>query len=222
MGTGQDPGIKKVALVAGATGLTGGQLVTALLDDPRYSVVKAITRKPLTRVHPRLENAVIDFDRIHTYSEELKADDIFCCLGTTMKAAGSREAFERVDYHYPVAIAERGKTLGATQYLLMSSLGANKNSMFYYNRVNWRVEEAIDAMGYQALHIMRPSLLVGPREERRQGEAAAKWFFRTFGIVIPSKYKAIASIKVARAMVHFANAGLMGVHIHESASLQKF
>jgi uncharacterized protein YbjT (DUF2867 family) len=222
MGTEQDSGRVKVALVAGATGLTGGQLVSALLDDPRYSVVKAITRKPLARVHPRLENAVIDFDQIHTYTDELKADDVFCCLGTTMKAAGSKEAFESVDYHYPVALAERAKTLGASQFLLMSSLGANKNSAFFYNRVKGRVEETIAGLGYHALHIMRPSLLVGPREEYRQGEAAAKWFFRTFGFLVPSKYKAIASIKVARAMVHFANSGLTGVHIHESAALQKF
>jgi uncharacterized protein YbjT (DUF2867 family) len=222
MGAGQDPGLSKVALVAGATGLTGGQLVTALLDDPRYSVVKAITRKPLARVHPKLENAVIDFERIHTYTDELKADDVFCCLGTTMKVAGSREAFERVDYHYPVAIAERANALGAKQFLLMSSLGANKKSPFYYNRVKGRVEETIAGIGYQALHIMRPSLLVGPREEYRRGEAAAKWFFRTFGTIVPSRYKAIASIKVARAMVHFANSGMTGVHIHESASLQKF
>lgn len=222
MGTGQDSGINKVAVVAGATGLTGGQLVTALLDDPRYGVVKAITRKPLTRVHPKLENVVIDFDRIHTYTDELKADDVFCCLGTTMKAAGSKEAFERVDYQYPVALAERAKSLGATQFLLVSALGADTKSIFYYNRVKGRVEEAIAGLGYHALHIMRPSLLVGPREEYRRGEAAAKWFFRTFGTFVPSKYKAIASIKVARAMVHFANSGLTGIHIHESASLQKF
>ncbi|HEY8512029.1 MAG TPA: oxidoreductase [Cyclobacteriaceae bacterium] len=222
MGAGQNPGLSKIALVAGATGLTGGQLVTTLLDDPRYSVVKAITRKPLTRVHPKLENAVIDFERIHSYTDELKADDVFCCLGTTMKAAGSKEAFERVDYYYPVALAERAKALGATQFLLMSSLGASKNSAFYYSRVKGMAEETIAGIGYHALHIMRPSLLVGPREEYRRGEAAAKWFFRTFGTFVPSKYKAIASIKVARAMVHFANSGMTGVHIHESASLQKF
>ncbi len=222
MGTGENPGRVKVALVAGATGLTGSQLVTALLEDPRYSLVKTISRKPLARVHPRLENAVIDFDNIHTYTDELKADDIFCCLGTTMKAAGSKEAFERVDYHYPVALAERAKALGATQYLLVSALGANKNSTFYYNRIKGKVEETIAGLEYQAIHIMRPALLVGPREEHRQAEAAAKWFFRTFGVLVPSKYKAIASIKVARAMVHFANSGMTGVHVHESASLQKF
>ncbi|HEX7014941.1 MAG TPA: oxidoreductase [Cyclobacteriaceae bacterium] len=222
MGTGQDSGRVKVALVAGATGLTGGQLVTTLLDDPRYSVVKAITRKPLARVHPKLENPVIDFDRLGTYSDELKADDIFCCLGTTMKSAGSKEAFERVDYHYPVVLAERGKALGASQFLLISALGASKKSAFFYNRVKGKVEEAISGMGYPAVHIMRPALLVGPREEHRQSEAAAKWFFRTFGFLVPAKYKAIASIKVARAMVHFANSGLTGIHIHESAGLQKF
>lgn len=212
----------RVALVAGATGLVGGQLVTTLLEDQRYSVVKAITRTPLTKSHPRLENFTVDFEELVQYHEELEADDIFCCLGTTMKTAGSKEAFEKVDYHYPLGLAKRCKELGATQYLLVSALGANAKSSVYYNRVKGRVEEAITNVGFDALHIFRPSLLVGPREEHRSGEAAAKWFFRTFGLFIPSKYKAIASIKVARAMAHFARSGAPGVHIHESVAMQKF
>ncbi len=212
----------RTALVAGATGLVGVQLVTTLLEDQRYNVVKAITRKPLRQTHPRLENFIIDFDALAQYHDELRADDIYCCLGTTMKTAGSKKAFEKVDYHYPLTLAQQCKALGATQYLLVSALGANPNSSVYYNRVKGRVEEAIKDVGFETLHIFRPSLLVGPREEYRSGEAAAKWFFRTFGLFIPSKYKAIASIKVARAMAYFARAGERGVHIHESVEMQKF
>ena len=212
----------RIALVAGATGLVGSQLVATLLEDPRYSVVKAITRRPLAKTHPRLENFTIDFDALSQYDDELKADDIFCCLGTTMKTAGSEKAFEQVDYHYPLELAKRCKELGATQYLLVSALGANPNSSIYYNRVKGRVEAAVAGVGFECVHIVRPSLLVGPREEYRSGEVAAKWFFRTFGLLIPSKYKAIASIKVARAMAHFARIGEPGVHIHESVTLQKF
>ena len=212
----------RTALVAGATGLVGSQLVTTLLEDERYETVKAITRKPLNRTHPRLENHVIDFDVMSQYVDELKADDIFCCLGTTMKTAGSKEAFEKVDYHYPLELAKRCKELGATQYLLVSALGANLRASVYYNRVKGRVEEAVKLVGFESTHIFRPSLLVGPREEYRSGEAAAKWFFRNFGFLVPSKYKAIASIKVARAMAHFARSGERGVHIHESVTLQKY
>lgn len=210
------------ALVAGATGLVGAQLVTTLLEDQRYGVVKAITRKPLGKIHPRLENFVVDFDALSRYTDELKADDIFCCLGTTMKIAGSKEAFEKVDYHYPVELARKCKALGAGQYLLVSALGANPRASVYYNRVKGEVEQAIMQTGYSSIHIFRPSLLLGPREEYRSGEVAAKWFFRTFGFLVPSKYKAVASIKVARAMAHFARSGEQGVHIHESATLQKF
>lgn len=212
----------KTALVAGATGLVGSQLVTTLLEDERYGTVKALSRRPLTAMHPRLENYLIDFDALSQYSEELKADDIFCCLGSTMKTAGSREAFEKVDYHYPLGLAQRCRELGATQYLLVSALGANPRASVYYNRVKGRIEEAAIKVGYESTHIFRPSLLVGPREEYRSGEAAAKWFFRHFSFLVPSKYKAIASIKVARAMAHFARSGEPGVHIHESVTLQKY
>lgn len=212
----------RTALVAGATGLIGSQLVTTLLEDQRYSLVKTITRKPVSQTHPRLENFVVDFNTLSEYNDELKADDVFCCLGTTMSAAGSKKAFEQVDYHYPLTLAQRCKDLGATKYLLVSALGADPRSSVYYNRVKGRVEEAVREVGYDSLHIFRPSLLVGPRTEHRSGEVAAKWFFRTFGFLVPSKYKAIASIKVARAMAHFARSGDPGVHIHESTALQKY
>ena len=208
--------------MAGATGLVGSQLVTTLLEDERYGTVKAITREPLKKTHPRLENYAINFDALSQYDDELKADDIFCCLGTTMKTAGSKEAFEKVDYHYPLELAQRCKALGATQYLLVSALGANPDSSIFYNRVKGKVEEAVAKVGFDATHIFRPSLLVGPRTEYRSGEAAAKWFFRNFGFLVPSKYKAIASIKVARAMAHFARSGEQGLSIHESVTLRKF
>ncbi len=212
----------KTALIAGATGLIGNQLLNLLLDSNRYDIVKAVTRKPIHQIHQKLENFVIDLDQLHVDSIQLKADDVFCCLGTTMKQAGSKPAFRKVDYEYPLTLARLTKELGAKQYLLVSALGANKNSSVYYNRVKGEVEEAITSVGFDALHIFRPSLLLGHRSEKRSGEGAATFLFKYFNFLIPAKYDAIDSDKVASAMLHYAMLEQRGVHIHESMRLQQF
>ena len=121
----------KVALIAGATGLIGGQLLELLLADDRYLKVIAISRRPLTISHSRLENVIVDFNSLSEHSDKLKVDDVFCCLGTTMKQAGSKEAFRKVDFEYPLQIALLTKELGAKQYFLVTALGANKKSSIF-------------------------------------------------------------------------------------------
>jgi uncharacterized protein YbjT (DUF2867 family) len=212
----------KTALVAGSSGLIGGRLLNLLLEDSRYEKVIAISRKPLTLTHPKLENIVLDFDRLKLHNQSLKCDDIFCCLGTTIKKVKTKEAFRKVDFDYPLELARIGKELGAEKYLLVSALGANRNSSLFYNQVKGEIEEAIAEIGIPSLHIFRPSLLVGPRSEQRGGEEAAKWVYRFFGFIIPTKYKAIESIKVARAMISFAQEKGNGVIIHESKELQAY
>jgi uncharacterized protein YbjT (DUF2867 family) len=210
----------KIAIIVGATGLIGKQLLSLLLNDPAFSQVKALTRRPLTLKHEKLQNIIIDFDRLEDYSEQLDSNDVFCCLGTTMKKAGSRQAFWKVDHDYPLTLAKICIQHGAQQFYLVSALGANKNSSFYYNEVKGRVEIDIDEVGFNSFHIFRPSLLLGPRDEKRSAEDAAKTFYRLFNLLIPLKYKAIDSMKVAKAMLHFSKAGLPGKHVHHSAELQ--
>ena len=212
----------KTALVAGATGLTGRQLVNLLLRDDRYQVIKVLSRSPLTTQDPRLKNFVVDFKALQEYADQLAADDVFCCLGTTMKKAGSKPAFEAVDYEYPLSLAHITKAQGASQYLLVSALGADKYSSIYYNQVKGRIEEALCTINFNAIHIFRPSLLLGAREEKRAGEDAAKLFYKLFNFLIPKKYKSIDASKVANAMLHYARTEQSGIHFHESASLQKF
>jgi uncharacterized protein YbjT (DUF2867 family) len=212
----------KVALIAGATGLIGSQLLDLLLNDPEYHLVKAITRKPLAKAHEKLENIITDFDTLSESDGRLTADVVFCCLGTTMKKAGSKEAFYRVDFSYPLALAKIAHARGAQQYLLVSALGADKSSSIYYNQVKGEVEEAIAGVGFRSYHIFRPSLLLGPREENRPGEDAAKVFYKMFGFLIPAKYKGIDSLKVAKGMIYRARAEEEGKFIHESRDLQKF
>ena len=211
----------KTALVAGSTGLIGKQLLDLLLESDRYKKVIAITRHDIP-VHPKLSQIKIEFDSIGEKSSALKADDVFCCLGTTMKKAGSKEKFYQVDFYYPLLLAKISHSEGARQFMLISALGADKNSSIYYNHVKGEIEDAVTEVGFSAVHIFRPSLLLGPRKEKRFGEDVGKFFSRFLGFLIPSKYKPIESIKVARAMLAMANKNETGIFIHESASLQQF
>jgi uncharacterized protein YbjT (DUF2867 family) len=212
--------MSKVALLAGSTGLIGNQLLELLLADKYYSKIIALSRKPLAITNPKLENIVVEVEQLEKH--QLKADDVFCCLGTTMKQAGSKAAFRKVDFDYPLQLAKVLKTNGAQQFLLVSALGANKKSGIFYNQVKGEIEEAITSVGFRTLHIFRPSLLLGPRKDHRSGEEAAKVFYKIFGFLIPKKYQGLESIKVARAMQALAKEELSGKFVHESDTLQKY
>lgn len=212
----------KTALIAGSTGLIGKQLLELVLDDSHYVEVKAISRKPIAIANPKFKNIVLDSDGLEANADLLKADDVFCCLGTTIRNAGSKEVFRKIDFEYPLELARLTKMQGASQYLLITSLGSDKTSSVFYNKVKGEVEEAIDAVNFQTYHIFRPSLLMGPRSESRSGEEAGKVFFKYFGFLVPLKYKGIESIKVARAMLHFAKQTQNGNFIHESKELQQY
>ena len=211
----------KTALIAGSTGLIGRQLLQLLIESPLYEKVIAITRQDLP-AHPKLVQIKMEFGSITENSALLKADDVFCCLGTTMAKVGSKEKFRQVDFYYPYLLAKTTRATGASQYLIVTALGANKSSSIFYNEVKGEVEEAVSAVGFDAVHIFRPSLLIGDRPEKRSGEDTAKLFYRIFGFLIPEKYKAISSIKVARAMLHFATQNKKGTFIHESGELQHY
>lgn len=210
----------KTAVIAGATGLIGTQLLEALLQFPRYSSVIALTRRPMALKHPGLKNIITGFQQLDGILANIDPDDVFCCLGTTMAKAGSKEKFYEVDFQYPLNLAKATHGLAAKQYLLVSAVGADAHSKIYYNRVKGEVENAIRQVGFDTLHIFRPSLLLGPRAEQRIGEDIAKVLYRIFSFVIPPKYKAISSEKVAEAMAAFAARDMQGTFIHESRELQ--
>jgi len=210
------------ALIVGSTGLIGNQLVELLLNDDRYTQVTAIARTSLPFSHPKLKLVVADFGSIESQKEKLVADDVFCCLGTTITSAKSKEAFRKIDFDYPLLIAKLTKALGAKQFLLVSALGANKASSVFYNKVKGEIEEAISSIGFESCHVFRPSLLLGPRIEKREGERSMQKIFSAVGFLIPKKYKAIESIKVARGMLAIAKKNVSGNFIHESNSLQAY
>lgn len=211
----------KTALIAGATGLIGGQLLTLLLASEQYTKVIAFTRHALPG-HSKLIQLNIDGENRGVLDSGSSVDDVFCCLGTTMAKAHTKEKFYYVDFTLSSLLAKNSLQHGARQYLLVSALGANKKSSIYYNQVKGATEEAISNIGFETVHIFRPSLLLGPRAETRSAEDAAKFFYRIFGFLIPDKYKAIDSLKVARAMLHFASKHQQGNFVHESTALQNF
>lgn len=211
----------KTALIAGATGLIGGHLLSLLLASERYRKVIAFTRHDLP-IHSKLIQVKIEGNRVDKLNPGSSVDDVYCCLGTTMAKAHTKEKFYYADFTLPSLLAKGSLEQGAKQYLLVSALGASKKSSIYYNQVKGATEEEVSKAGFETVHIFRPSLLLGPRAEKRSAEDAAKFFYRFFGFLIPSKYKAIDAMKVARAMLHFASKDERGCFIHESNQLQNF
>lgn len=211
----------KTALIAGATGLVGSFLLDKLLASDRYTNVIGVSRSHMGVNHPKFSNIISDFHQLAQVLAGLKPDDVFCCLGTTMAKARSKEMFYEVDFHFPMSLARTTFGLGAQQYLLVSALGADRDSSIYYNRVKGEVEEAVCKVGFNTVHIFRPSLLLGPREEKRAGEDAAKWLYKVFSFAIPLKYKAISSEKVAEAMLSAARKEQQGIFFHESREMQR-
>jgi uncharacterized protein YbjT (DUF2867 family) len=211
----------KTALIAGATGLIGKQVLGGLLASKRYTGVVALTRSTLAADHPKFRNIITDFHRPEEILSGVNPDDVFCCLGTTMAKAGSREKFYEVDFQFPLSLAKATSGLGAKQFLLVSALGADRRSSIYYNRVKGEVETAIRAVPFDTLHIFRPSLLLGERPEKRAGEDAAKLLYKIFAFAIPEKYKAISAEKVADAMLTHASKDQKGIFVHESREMQK-
>ena len=213
----------KTALLLGASGLVGGHCLGFLLEEPSYTRVIVLVRKALPVMHEKLVQYVVDFDELENLGNCIPVDDVYCCLGTTIKRAGTQEAFRKVDFDYTVKLAALAQHCGATQFLLVSSLGADPHSRIFYNRVKGELEDAIRKMSFTGCHIFRPSLLVGERKEHRTGEKAAVVLMKVLKPVLIGplmKYRSIQARDVAKAMAHTAQMDLQGVNIFESPRIQ--
>jgi uncharacterized protein YbjT (DUF2867 family) len=210
----------KTALIAGASGLTGSYLLQHLLESDTYNYVKALVRKPLNIEHPKLAEIVFDFDQPDP--GVIKAEHVYCALGTTIKKAGSKEAFRKVDYEYPLQIAKTAYENGAKKFATVSAMGANTKSMFFYNRVKGQTEEALKQIPFEAIYIARPSMLLGPRKEYRLGEELGKKLMTSLGFLLPGNMKAVHASKVANCLVNKMNNYEKGIHIIPSGEIRAF
>ena len=211
----------KSAIVAGATGLVGSRLLAALLADPDYDTIHALVRRPLGIANAKLREHPVDYGRLNEMAWPV-ADDVFCCLGTTIRVAGSQAAFREVDYAYPLATARAAQLKGAKQFLFVSAMGADARSSVFYSRVKGELEAAIAALGYRAAIAFRPSLLAGDRREHRLGERVALMVLQPLRWLVPRKYRPVADEAVARAMVAFAKRSLAGFLVVPSDAIQAF
>jgi len=212
------------ALIAGASGLVGRHLLRLLLDAPEYDRVIALGRAPLGLVHPKLVALAVDFTALETLTADLSCTDAFCCLGSTIKRAGSRENFRAVDHVAVLAFAWAARRGGAQRFFLVSALGANSASRVFYNRVKGETEEALFVLGFTTLAIFRPSLLLGRRPEFRWGErlsAVVLWLAEPLLLGRLRQYRAIHADVVARALLRCSfGRGGQGVLVFPSDEIQ--
>jgi uncharacterized protein YbjT (DUF2867 family) len=216
----QERAAGRVALVAGATGLVGREILAAILADDTYVAVHGVGRRALATTHPKLTFHVVDFAALPALPP---IDDVFIALGTTIKIAGSQPAFRAVDFDAVLALAAAARSSGASRLGVVSAMGASEKSLIFYNHVKGEMENAVSRLGYDSLVFARPSMLLGNRESlgqtERSGEKLALIFMK-FGALIPTNYRAIEAVRVARALANAVKATEKGTRILLSGDMQ--
>lgn len=211
-------------LLTGATGLVGRHCLELLLKDPYFSKVTVITRRPLYQENSKLTEFITDFDRLGELNNEFTADIAICCLGSTLKDAGSREQFMKIDHDYPLRIAQAAHQGGSRHFLVVSAVGANKDSLFFYSRVKGLMQDRIKTIPYAAISIFQPSLIQGERKEFRVMEYLSlkvSHFFRFLFRGGLKKYEPTSAIDIARALCHAAKITTEGIHTYSSPQIKE-
>ena len=212
------------AIIAGSSGLIGSNLLDILLQEAFYDEVLILVRKELPIQHPKLTQLVVDFDQLESYSDTITGRAIFCCLGTTRHKTPDRTVYLKIDHDYPLILAQLAHKNGVQQYHLVSSIGANKASSTFYIKTKGELEADIEQVGFPALHIYRPSLLTGERQEKRVEEKIVTVLFK---IIEPlflgglKKYKSIPGATVASAMYKQSMQTNTGSFIYESDKIKE-
>ena len=208
----------RTALLAGATGLVGSHVLDLLLADDEWTHVVTLGRRTAPIRHDKLEQRILDLGAVEAVSDLPHGDDVFCCLGTTIKQAGSQAAFRRVDHDFVVGLARAGIRAGAKQFLLVSAIGADPESRVFYSRVKGEAEAAVRKLPYRATQLFRPSLLLGQRAEFRLGERIAMLGAPLLSLLLVGRlrrYRPIQAATVARAMVTLAREAPRGPNVFE-------
>ncbi|MEW2371865.1 NAD(P)H-binding protein [Streptomyces sp. NPDC006656] len=204
------------ALLVGATGLVGGQLLARLLRDPRYDRVTVLARRPLKVAHPRLDARVVDFAKLG--ADDVPAGpDVYGALGTTIRQAGSQEAFREVDQHHTVRVAELARKAGAERVAVVSSVGAGSGSRAFYLRVKGDMEAEVTALGYRQTDFFRPSFILGRRPSHRRGEGLGSTVATVLAPLLagPARpYRPVPAGRLAAAMIAALAEDRPGVRVH--------
>jgi len=214
----------KKAIVVGASGLIGSELLKVLLADDQYDRVVALVRKPLQLVHTKLDQIAIDFDKLNEYAHLIDGDVLFCALGSTKKKTPDLVKYRKIDHDYPLHLARIAVDQGIKQYHLISSIGANKDSSNFYTKMKGETEEDIKASGLEGLIIYRPSLLTGDRKEKRFAEGLMQSISKLINPLLVGsikKYRSIEAKTVAVAMVKLSKTEIKGIYVYESDDIVK-
>lgn len=206
-------------LIAGATGLVGRHVLQLALADPRIAHVVAPTRRALP-AHPKLDNPQVDFDALPEHADWWRVDAVVCALGTTIRDAGSRAAFRRVDVDYVIAVAECAHRAGARSFALNSSLGAHPGGGNVYLRTKGDAEALLRGLGYPSLTLVRPSMIGGERDHPRRLEAFTVRILRAIAPLVPKRYRVVEATDIAAALLEAALAAAPGCTVVESGALQ--
>jgi uncharacterized protein YbjT (DUF2867 family) len=215
---------RRSALVLGATGLVGSHLTAQLLRHPGYNRIAAPVRRATTQKHPSYTETVVSFDRLEEHASLFEVDDVFCCLGTTMRLAGSEEEFRKVDQIYPTVAARIALSSGVRRFLLVSSLGADARSRNFYLRVKGETEERVLSHAFELVASFRPSMLLGDRKDVRWEDRVVSPLLRLLSPALTGplrKYRPVEAASVARALCSFALSGEKGRHHIESDRIQE-
>jgi uncharacterized protein YbjT (DUF2867 family) len=212
----------KIALLAGATGLTGGFALDALLGAPEIARVIAVSRRPLQREHPRLANRIVQFERLESQLKGFSCDVALCCLGTTLRQAGSQAGFRAVDVDAVLTFARAARAASAQRLVVVSSVGANPNSRNFYLRTKGETEDALEGLGFTSLDILQPSMLLGWRRDMRPLELLLRLAMPVVNPLLAGKYvdyRGIPARAVGQAMLGAVRSGRRGVQRYTWESL---
>jgi uncharacterized protein YbjT (DUF2867 family) len=214
----------RTALIAGASGLVGAELLEALLADPTVVRVHSLVRRPSGRTNEALAEQVVDFGKLAAAALPPAADEAYCCLGTTMRAAGSREAFRQVDLDAVVAFGRLAAAAGTRSLAVVSSVGADPSARSFYLRIKGEMEGELAALALPSLVILRPSLLLGDRRETRWGERAGELGLRLASPFLRgslARYRPVHARTVAGAMIAASRRAAPGVRVVESNEIPR-
>ncbi|MCR9183126.1 MAG: NAD(P)H-binding protein [Flavobacteriaceae bacterium] len=205
--------MKKTAIILGATGLTGSILLDLLLKDTHYDKIKLFSRNSVGLSNPKIEEHLIDLFELEKHKENYKADEVYCCIGTTKSKTPNNSVYKKIDYGIPFAAAKLCKENKIDTFIIISAMGANPESKVFYNKIKGEMERDVLKQNIQNTYILQPGLIGGNRDEKRLGESIAKFFFKILNPIIPKNYRTINPETIAKAMVIIANQGFSKTRI---------